>query len=197
MSYDYHVVLGSLAMCIALASYVPYFRDMFRGTTKPHPFSWFIWGLITAIIFAAQTVEGGGMGTWVSGLTALACFSVSALALAWGDRKISAFDWFCFFSALFGIVLWRMTSSPLAAVIIATITDLIAYIPTFVKAYHRPREETLSTYVLSTLKWVFAIPALATFNLTTLLFPVAMIIANTAFVVMVCIRRRQLNHRIT
>lgn len=190
MLYDYHVVLGSLATCIAFISYIPYFRDILKGTTKPHPFSWFIWGFITAIIFAAQIVEKGGAGAWTAGLTAVACFVISALALYWGDRKISKLDWFCFFSALLGIVFWRVTSNPLTAVVTVTLVDLIAYIPTFVKAYYYPRQETLSTYVLSTLKWVVAIPALVTLNLTTLLFPATMIIANSIFVWMVVVRRK-------
>ena len=53
---DYHAVIGGAATVIGVVGYVPYFRDIFRGTTKPHPFSWFLWALLAGIAFAAAVV---------------------------------------------------------------------------------------------------------------------------------------------
>ncbi len=75
--FGYKVVLGIAGSLVGVVSYVPYFRDMLRGTTKPHPLSWFVWGLVSAIAFAAQIVSGGGLGALTTGITALACFSLT------------------------------------------------------------------------------------------------------------------------
>ena len=46
-----------------------YYKDMFSGLTKPHIFTWFIWTLLTGIAFAGQLAGGGGLGSWVMGVT--------------------------------------------------------------------------------------------------------------------------------
>ena len=193
MSYDYRVVLGLLAILIGLVSYVPYFRDIFRGTTKPHPFSWFVWGLVTGIAFFAQVIAGGGIGTWATGVTSLACLAISVYGLLRGEKGITVFDWLCFLGALGGIVFWKLTSNPLTAVVVVTVVDALGFFPTFRKAYLRPHEETLLTYVLSIPKWSLGLFALASFNPTTVLFPAAILLMNTCFVGMVLFRRKQLH----
>ncbi|TSC86459.1 MAG: hypothetical protein G01um10148_445 [Parcubacteria group bacterium Gr01-1014_8] len=191
MFFDHYVAVGIVATTIGLISYIPYFRDIFRGTTKPHPFSWFAWGTITAVAFAAQIVKGGGAGTWATGITVVACYGIAALALVKGEKTISTLDWFCFAGALFGIALWIATSNPLAAVVIVCIVDLIAFVPTFAKAYRKPDEETVSTYSLGVAKWILSILALRSVNLTTALFPVVVTVLNAVFVVMVLLKRRR------
>jgi len=189
----YHVVLGALAVAIGLVSYVPYFRDIIRGTTKPHPFSWFVWGLVSGIAFLAQVVENGGPGAWATGVTSFSCIAISVFAFSRGEKSITRFDWFCFAGALMGIVLWKVTDNPLSAVIIVTVVDALGFAPTFRKAYVRPYEETLLTYVLSCLKWGLGLIALTSVNLTTALFPGAIFLMNLTFVAMVAVRRRKLS----
>ena len=62
---DYHkmkTALGIFAILIGIYSYIPYFRDIFTGRTKPHAFTWFVWFLLTAIAFFAQLAGNGGAG---------------------------------------------------------------------------------------------------------------------------------------
>jgi hypothetical protein len=146
--HDVKSLIGLLATIIGLIGYIPYFRDIFRGQTKPHVFSWFIWGLLTTIAFIAQFIEDAGPGSWVTGSTAVICLVIAGIALSKGERGITKFDWFCFITALAGIVLWVITDNPLTAVIIVTLVDALAYVPTFRKTYHKPYEETLIEYAL-------------------------------------------------
>lgn len=189
---DYHIALGSLAAVIGIVSYVPYFRDIFSGSTKPHPFSWLAWGLLVSVAFFAQIVKGGGAGAWASGVTALACFAIGALAFKRGEKDITRLDWFCFISSIVSIAFWQLANDPLIAVVIVTLADALAFVPTVRKAFLRPREETLLTYVLSIPKWGLGIIALQSFNLTTALFPASIFVMNVVFVAMIIIRRGQL-----
>ena len=192
MIYDYKIILGAISVVVGLIGYVPYFRDIYRGTTKPHPFSWFLWGLLDGVVFVAQIVRDGGAGAWVTGMTTIACFVIAGIALSRGEKRISALDWWCLATGLSGIILWVLTRDPFYAVVLVTITDMIAFVPTFRKAYLRPGEETVSTYVLSATKWIIGIAALQTLSATTWLYPASLVIMNNLFAFMVVVRRRQL-----
>lgn len=188
---DYKIILALLATLIGLIGYIPYFRDIFKGTTKPHVFSWFIWSLLTGIAFAAQVVEGAGPGAWVTGFTAVVCSAVAVLAFSKGEKEITKSDWVCLVLALLGIALWLVTDNPLTAVIVVTITDALAFIPTFRKTYFKPHEETLTEYALAAVKFFISIIALESLTLSTWLYPASLVIMNGAFVVMALIRRRK------
>ena len=192
MLSDYKTILGILAVVIGVVGYVPYYRDVLRGTTKPHPFSWFAFALLMGITFFAQFFTGGGAGAWVTGISAVAVAGIAVLSLAKGEKEITTFDWLCFAGALLGVVLWRATESPLAAVVIVTVTDSVAFAPTYRKAYLRPQEETASLFVFSAVKYFTSLFALDVFNLTTALFPMALVITNFGFVFLVLLRRRRL-----
>ena len=190
MIYDIKTILGIAAAVVGFVGYIPYYRDIFRGTTKPHPFSWVGFALLLGITFVAQIVTGAGPGAWVTGISALGVAGIAVLSLSKGHRDITTFDWACFGGAILGIVLWRLTSNPLTAVVIVTVTDLLAFAPTYRKAYLRPHEETASLFVLSTAKYLISLFALTTFNLTTALFPVSLVLSNVLFVVLIFTRRR-------
>ncbi|MEK7092937.1 MAG: hypothetical protein AAB927_00460 [Patescibacteria group bacterium] len=196
MTYDYQVALAVLAIIIGIAGYGIYYYDIFKGKTKPHPFSWFVWGLMNVIVFFAQDTSNAGAGEWPTALVAVACLSISFVALFKGERGITKLDWACFFAALVGIVLWRITDQPLLAVIIVTITDAIAYIPTYRKAFYKPQEETTVSYALAALRSVFAIAALDSFALVNWLFPASLVLTDGGFALMLYVRRRQLAKRI-
>ncbi len=189
---DYKVVLGSVAVIVAFVGYFFYVRDIMRGKTKPHAFSWLIWGLLEAIAFFAQLAKGGGAGAWVTGFGALIAIGVSIVGFVQREKDIKFIDWLALAGALIGIGLWQATSNPLLAVVSVTVADAVAFVPTFRKGYHKPQEETLIEYALSSVKWMIGIFALQSLNLTTWLYPASLIITNGSFVVMAAIRRRQL-----
>ena len=90
---NYKEILGALAIVIAFIGYVPYFRDILRNKTKPHAFSWFVWGLLTAIAFFGQVADKGGPGAWVTGFTAVICIIISLFELVKGRKNIVLIDW--------------------------------------------------------------------------------------------------------
>ena len=87
---EYKTILGIIAVIIALAGYVPYFRDIFRGKTKPHAFSWLVWASLTGIAFFGQIFDKGGAGAWVTGFTAVVSFAIFFLALKKGEKNITS-----------------------------------------------------------------------------------------------------------
>jgi hypothetical protein len=193
---DYKTIFGVAAVIIGLIGYIPYFRDIFKKKTKPHVFSWFVWGLLAGISFFAQITKGAGPGAWVMGLSAIICLVVSILAVFWGEKKITWSDWLAFIGALLGLVLWRLTNDPLLAVILVTITDALAFIPTIRKSYNNPYGEIMTAWVCYSLKFVIGLVAIQAYNVTTLLYPLALVVMNGSFTVMLYLRRKKLKNKL-
>lgn len=189
----YKIFLGYLAVIIGIISYIPYITNIFRGKTKPHAFSWLVWSILTGIAFAVQAVENGGAGAWVTGVTSLACMVIFILALFKENIKFSFFDWSSLVVAFTAIILWKITNNPVAAVILVTLAYAFGFFPTFRKAYLKPYEETVITFIFSSLKFLLSIIALTSFSIATGFYPVSLVLINGLFVIMVLIRRKTLN----
>lgn len=183
--------LGGIAVAIGLFGYAFYVRGILQGKVKPHAFTWFVWGLLTAIAFVAQITEGGGAGAWVTGVTAFCSFCFALIGLGASSRIfITKSDWVFFVGALLTIPIWYLTGDPLWSVIVITVTDAVAFAPTFRKAFYHPTTENAPTYALSGLKFIISLLALESFTWTTALYPASLVLANLAFVAMIIWRRR-------
>lgn len=192
---SYKSIIGVAAIVIAIISYVPYFRDIFAGKTKPHAFSWLVWGVLNAIVFAGQVSDGGGAGSWVVGFTAVVTLSIFLLSIKFGEKDIKAFDWFCLIGAGLSLIPWIVTNDPLLSVVLVTIIDILGFVPTIRKSYSKPHQETLITYVLSTLKYFLAFIALQNYTWVTIIFPLAMVVVHIFFVALLVIRRKTIARR--
>lgn len=184
--------LGIAASVIGIIAYVPYFRGIFSGKTKPHAFSWLVWSVLTGISFAIQLVEGGGPGAWPIGITSVACSAVFILALIKGDRSFPFFDWASLTVAFVALALWLVTSEPIPSVILICMTDAVGYFPSFRKGFLKPFEETATTFALDEVKLILSLFALDTFSIATTLYPLVILILNGLYVLMLLIRRVQL-----
>jgi len=185
-------VLSIIAVILAFIGYAPYFRDIFRGKTRPHAFTWLVWALLTTIAFFAQLSGGGGAGSWVTGATAVISAAVTALAFRRGRQDIVPVDWLFLAGCLLALGLWALTKGPLVSVVLVTLIDALAFVPTFRKSYVNPESETTVTYVFSALKFAIAIAALDVKSLTTVLYPASLVLTNGLFVAMVLWRRARL-----
>lgn len=183
-------LLAGIGVGLAIIGYYAYFKDIAKGKTKPHAFTWFIWATLTAIAFFAQFSEGGGVGAAVLGVTTVISYVIFVVALKVGRKNIAKVDWIFLGGALFSLVLWGITEDPLLSIILISIIDAVAFAPTFRKAYKDPSTETLSTFLLSGIKFVFAIGALESYSVTTVLYPASLVSANFIFVGLLIVRRR-------
>lgn len=188
---EYQSAFGVASVVIGLLAFGLYYRSIFRGITKPHVFTWAAFALLDAIVFFAQVSEGAGPGAWAVGLGAIACAGVAVLSLRVGHLEIKRSDWVAFAGALLGIALWIVTDHALYAVALATAVNLIALYPTLRKSYAYPESESVSVWAIDVVRYGLSLFALAAFNLTTALFPAAIIVGNSAVVLTVLLRRRR------
>jgi hypothetical protein len=190
--HDYKNLLGALAVIVQLSSYGIYLRGIYIGKIKPHAFTWFAWGTLTSIGFAAQVVSKAGAGSWVMFMNALLCYSIAIIAFRQGHVKYSLFDWIALSGAILGGFLWYVTSNPFFAVILISISDAIGILPTIRKAYYFPNEESIAPWLVGIFTYALSILALNSLVITNWLYPASIMITDFIFVIEVSVRRRSL-----
>ncbi len=191
---DYHIFFAVLAVSFGLYSYVPYYREVFSGTTRPHLFSWLVWTVSQGVAFFAQLVSGAGVGSLLTGLGAFLALTMTIVCLFKGEKEITRLDWISLFAAFIGIAAWILTDNPLLGVLFAATADCIGYIPTFRKTFMKPHEESLNAWMIITAAYFLNLPAIVVWNTTNLLHPALVGSVSLLLVLWIVIRRTQLKH---
>lgn len=183
-------ILATFATVLTVVAFVPYLRSIHHGYTKPHVFSWIIWGINTGVAFLAVHAEHGGAGAWPIGFSCAVTLFVAALAyIRRSDVAITRVDWLFFLAALAAMPVWQATNDPLWAVVLITGIELLGFGPTFRKCWHQPHTESLSFLTILILRNALIVAALERYMLTTLLFPVAMAAACALLITIMAWRR--------
>lgn len=185
-------LLSAIAITLTLVAFYPYLRDIIRGTTKPHVFSWVIWGATTLSVFFAQSQAGAGVGAWPIGVSGAVTALIAVIAYARrADVTITRADWAFLSAAASALPLWYVTSDPTAAVVVLTGVDLLGFGPTIRKINGAPYSESLPFFGLFAARNVIVVAALEHYSVATVLFP-ASIAAACVFLMMLVVYRRRL-----
>lgn len=185
-------VCGTIAVLLVFVGYIPYFRDILKGKTVPHIYSWFLWGFVTAIVFALQIGDNAGVGAYVTLAVTFMCGGVILLSLLKKNKRDITFsDTIFLFLGFISLCMWLFAKQPLISAILATITDLLGFVPTIRKSWHQPFSETLSLYGLNTLRFGLAIIALEHYSVITALYPISWLFANGLFALMLLLQRKR------
>jgi hypothetical protein len=186
--------LASLAsIVLTVIAYAPYIAAIRKRAVKPHFFSWVIWSITTSVVSLAQFSAEGGVGVWPTAVSAAITLYVARMAwVLRSDISITRLDFGFLFASFAALPAWFVTSDPLWSVVILTVVDVLGFGPTLRKAYAYPHEESLQFYNLFIVRSLFSIFALETRNLTTVLFPAAMMVGCFVVVVLLWLRRKTL-----
>jgi len=189
--FEIKTILSLIAVILTFVGYAPYIRSIVKNHTKPHIYSWFIWFLDGFIIFALQFTHGGGPGSFVvlaAGFLALTVLILTILNK--GKRDITLIDTLFTILALLALIIWLFAKQPLISVILIMTVDLLGFLPTIRKSWHKPFTENAAFYAINTLRFAFALAALQAYSTITALYPAVWLIANGLFTVMLMLRRK-------
>lgn len=187
----YKEALSAVAIVLTFAAFVPYIRTIISGTTKPHVFSWVIWGATTFVVFLAQLEGKGGVGAWPIGVSGSITIFVALLAyVKRADITITKTDWLFFASAMSSLPFWYLTSDPLWAVVVLTTVDVLGFGPTVRKAYRFPHSESLLFFTLFAARNLLVVMALENYSVATVLFPAVIGAACMLLMAVITYRRR-------
>lgn len=187
-------LLSLIAICLTFIAFYPYIRSILAGKTKPHFYSWIIWGVATSIVCFAKLAAGAGVGAIPTGISGLITLYVAWLAYQRRtDISITQSDRVFLVMALASLPVWHITENPLWAVVLLTAIDIMAYIPTLRKAYQMPHSEPIQAFMIMTVRSTFVIAALEHYSVTTVLYAATIGLQCAAMVVMLWLRRKVIN----
>jgi hypothetical protein len=195
----WQLAMGSLGVVITASAYAVMIWKTVTGKARPHPVAWYGFGALTAVGFFVQLQKGAGAGSWVLGLTFVACFIVGAISQwkgRWHVRDFDGWDWLALVLGLGCGILYgasyNLSFGPLVSAIWATAGDLILYAPILKNTWSRPNDENATGYFLNSVKFIPSFAAMDIWSWETCLYPGALVLMNGIVVIYLYWRRSRL-----
>jgi hypothetical protein len=163
-----------------------YLYETIVGNAQPNRITWLLWGIFPMVIFVAQRaqgVEGLSWTSFVAGFTPLLIVAASFFnkKAYW---KTEPRDYYLMAAAIVGIILWAITDNPNLALLFSLLADMLAGIPTFIKAYRHPESESWIAYAISTFGFGISFLSIQTFDFQNTAFVTSIFIMNGVLAVL-------------
>jgi hypothetical protein len=186
--------LAVIAALLAVIGNISYFKDTLRGVIKPHPYTWFVWTIVSLIALLGQVQKGAGVGALPALVAEFFTIGIFIFSLKYLFRRtaghIRKVDTYFLVAALLGLIPWVLTNDPTISVIIVVAIDLIAFVPTLRKARAHPETERPLLFQMNVARHGLTLFSLEAYNIATMLHSIAMICANALMTFLIVRRRR-------
>ena len=190
-------ILGVLAGLVAIADTLPYIRDIFRGSTRPHRGTWLIWSVLAIVVCLSQRADGASWSLIMAATQGAATSLIFVLAIRHGEGGVSTTDLVLIAVAGGGVIGWIVADEPIVATICVVAADLIGVALMLPKTYRDPGSETLATFALASLGGALAAGAVGGVDISLLMYPIYYFAANGAIALLIVQRRRALERSVT
>jgi len=176
---DWHLALGTISGILAAVAIVPYIKDILHGSTRPNVVSWALWVFLLLISILAQVSAGASwslvflIGDFIGTSTILVL-----CLIGYGYSNYGWIEWVCLALAIIAIVSWQLTHQPILALVFAVIADLMASIPTVVKAVKDPWSEHPMQWIMICVASGLGIASTTIINTANLIFPIYLLFIN-------------------
>ncbi len=182
--------LAIIAALFAIIGNVPYLIDIFKKRVKPHPYTWFVWSIVSCIVFFGQIAKGAGVGAIGTAASEVFTIIIFAFSLQYGFKNIRTIDTVFLIVALLGIIPWVLTKDPTVSVVIAVSIDFVAFIPTLRKTWIDAKTETPLLYGMNVLRHILMLFSLQAYNVATTLHSIVMIVMNTGMTGIILFKKK-------
>lgn len=166
---------------------IGYVVDTFKGKAKPNRVSWLLWMLAPGIAFAAELSQGVGLQSLLT--FAVGFGPLLVLIASFVNRKsfwrVTRFDLICGAFSVLALIAWLLTGKGNLAIILSIVADLLAALPTLVKAYKNPETESYNTYLGASIGAIITLFTFRYWTFANYAFPVYIAITMGLIVVLV------------
>jgi hypothetical protein len=183
--------IAVIAAILAIAGNIPYIIDMVRGRVQPHAYTWFIWTIVSCVVFFGQVQKGAGIGALPTAASEIFTVIIFIFSLRYGFKYTSRLDTVFLVIALLGLIPWVYTKDPTLSVVIVVTIDAIAFLPTLRKTWRMPQTETPVLYGSNVLRHALALFSLQSYNIATTFHSIVMIVLNAAMTAIIMVRRKE------
>lgn len=150
--------------------------------------------MLLTILLLIDVFIQGELGTgWARALTVgeiIATGSVFVLSIKHGIGGADKVDKICYILWAVAVVCWLGLHRPLLALNFGVFADLIAMVPTFMKSWKNPEEESANVFAASALSGFIAIFAAQEYTYRAILLPVYLFLVNLAVVVVLAVSEK-------
>ncbi len=178
-----------IASVLAVIGNVSYLKDALSGKIHPHPYTWFVWSIVSMTTFLGGLAKGAGIGAIPTGIAEGFTVIIFLLSIKFyfegKARHIRPIDNYFLAIALLGLIPWFLTKDPTLSVVIMVAIDSVAFIPTLRKAWTHPETERPLLYSMNVGRHILTLLSLGSYNIATTIHSVAMICINTLMVIFV------------
>lgn len=183
--------IAIIAALLAIVGNVPYLRDVITRKITPHPYTWLVWTIVSAVTFFGQLAKGAGVGAIPTAASEIFTLIIFLFSLQYGFKKITRTDTYFLIIALLGLIPWWLTKDPTVSVVIVVTIDLIAFVPTLMKTWREPTSETRILYAMNVLRHILTLFSLGAYNIATMLHSLAMIVTNSLMTTFITFRKNK------
>jgi hypothetical protein len=189
-SVDWRDALGLLSVALAILAAAIYIAQTLRGEVRPHPLSWFLFGILSLTGYLVQRDEGARQGSWTLLAMTVICFLFVAASVARGERNFSRQEWAFAVAGGAVFVIYLFTWQANIAAGLTTLVDALGYGPTFVRGWSHPRKDSVTSFALNGAKFIPSLMAMDPISFATSFYPATLLVLNTAVATMLVARRR-------
>lgn len=185
-----YFIFWILWVILGLVAYVVYFRAIFRGETKPHLYTWMIWGILWTTASIISFRNGGGWWILVPVMMGILNTTLAIIAFFYGEKHISQKDKILLWLCCVMFVFWLLTKHDLWTMIIACLIESVGFYFTWKKSYKKPYQEDLTSYIIWTFEFLFAVLAIEHISVINWLYPSYLFLSEGAFIIFLLWRRK-------
>jgi hypothetical protein len=176
--------IGVLAGFLSFLCFIPYIVTILLGKTRPNRASWWIWAINGSILSTSYYFAGANNTLWLIVFPVIAQFIIALLSLKYGKGGWNFFDRACLMGASLSLTLWLGLKSPMSAIVLTLVTDVLGALPTIKKSYYEPETEDMLTWVLYVIASILNLLAIEQWSLAILLPPMYVLLVNTTILVL-------------
>jgi hypothetical protein len=175
-------IIGMLVL--SLVSPIFYTKSMLAGKAKPHRTTRLI------IWFAAVAGLLGIIGSSSLAGIIFACIFLArasyllVMSFIYGAGGTSRLDIYCLAVGVLALILYIATGNGLLAISFGILADLIGYIPTFIKTWHKPKSEDPTFFIIEGLASLLGIIAIWELRVD-ILFPIYFVLCSLVVVLLI------------
>lgn len=174
------MVLSIVASLLSVIGAVPYVRGIVGGRVRPERMTWFIWSVVLALALLGYRASGSGDSWWFVAAELATNTAVFGLAVWRGVGGFARLDLICLGVALAALGLWKFTDIPLLMLLGSVVADVMAVVPTVLKALRDPYSEDGVWFACSAGASLCGLLAVGRWDLTVLFYPAYLFVANLA-----------------
>lgn len=179
-----------LSVLIIILSIFPYAKDIIKGRAVPARSTRIMFLSLLIIAIIQQKNLGSGLAIWLTFGEIIGSISIFLLTFKYGRGGFSKIDKICYLLLLADLTVWYFTKNNLTGLGLTILADMIAVWPTAHKTWLDPKSETVLWWSAGVIAPIFALLAEKDHSFRIVLFPMYLIVANLAIVLLIVIPRK-------